>query len=450
LNIIILGAGNTGSYLAGILSAEEHNITVIDKNEDKLGNLLDKFDLSVYKGNGTDFTVLKKAGLKSADMLIAVTDVDEVNIVSCFVAAKLGVRDKIARVRGLSYYDTGLISMEELGVDHMINPEEVAANDIYNLIHSPAAFEIAVFSQGKFMLKGYKIGKNSRLKGLTIRDIVKNYGMFASCTITMILRENEVIIPSGKDIILEGDKVYIVAETSLFPIIAPFFNENHQPIKKVFIVGANNTSAFFVEKLMSKKEKMDITLFDKDINDCVDFGKAYPDIKIVNANPTTDTDEMVKEGLSDADAFVATSLEQDVNILSALIAKKHSVRKTIVKAVRPDVFPFYNMTSIDAVISPEFSTTGSIMRFVRRGELSGVTPLANKRAEILEFKVTSKCKVINTPLKDLKLPPDSIIAYITRDDKIIMPKGETVLKVGDEIFLFSLSTSINKLIKIFG
>ncbi len=450
MNIIILGAGNTGSYLSGILSAEEHNITVIDKNGDKLENLLEKFDLSVYKGNGTDFSVLKKAGLETTDMLIAVTDVDEVNIVSCFVAAKLGVRDKIARVRALSYYDTGLISMEELGVDLMINPEEVAANDIYNLIYSPAAFEIAVFSHGRFMLKGYRISKSSPLKGMNIRDIVKKYDFFSSCTLTMILRENEVIIPRGKDLIMEGDKVYVVAETSLFSIMAPYFNDNYKPIKKIFIVGANNTSAFFLEKLMNRGKKIDITLFDKEMEDCVEFGRRYPYIKIVNANPTTDTDEMVKEGLSDADAFIAISLEQDVNILSALIAKKHQVRKTIVKAIRPDVFPFYNMTSIDAVISLEFSTTGSIMRFVRRGELSGVTPLANKRAEILEFNVTPKCKAINIPLKDVKLPPNSIIAYILRGNRIIMPKGDTEIRQGDKVLLFSLNSSVNALIKIFG
>lgn len=446
---MILGAGNTGSYLAGILSMEGHSITIIDKDKLKIDKVSDQYDVIAKKGNASDFTVLEQAGISNADMLIAVTNIDEINIVACFVADKLGVKEKIARVRAMSYYNSSLISMAELGINQMINPEEVVANDIYNLIDSPSAFEVAEFSEGRFMLKGYRISERSVLRGRYIKDIVSDISVFANCTITMILRDNDVIIPRGDDYIIAGDKVYIVSQANLFGKFAHFFNENYKPIKKVFIVGANNISAFFIEKARSKGLNIDITLFDRDPADCEEFGKRYGDIKIVNANPTEETDELVQEGLADADAFISVSLEQDVNILSSLIAKKYNVRKTIVSAVRPDVFPFYNMTSIDAVVSKELSTTGNIMKFVRRGELSGVTPLANKRAEILEFKITGDRKINNVPLKDVKLPKDSIIAYILRGNNIIVPKGNTSIRQGDHVYFFALSSSVKALCKIF-
>ncbi|MFW5800095.1 MAG: Trk system potassium transporter TrkA, partial [Spirochaetota bacterium] len=449
LNIIILGAGNTGSYLAGLLSTERHNITVIDKDSEKLEKLSEEFDVSVFAGNANDLTTLEKAGLKSADMLIAVTDVDEINIVVCFIADKLKVKTKIARVKSLSYYNKSLVSMEELGVDHMLNPEEEVANDIYNLIEFPAAFEITSFADGSFMHKGYNVDETSKLKGMTIKDIAMSITVFSECIITMIIRDGKVIIPGGDDKIFEGDKVYLVTQASVFHKIAPYFNNNYQPINKIFIVGANNVSSFFIKKILKKRKNIDITVFDKEKKDCEELGKKHKEVKIVNASPTSEYNELVKEGIDEVDAFIAVSEIQDINILSAMIAKKANVRKTIVGVLRPDIFPFYDATSIDSIVSPSVSMTRRILKYVRRGNLFGETPLANKRAEMLEYKVTKKCKILNKPIKDAKLPHHTIIAYIIRDNKIIVPSGDNIIRQGDRLFIFSITGSGKTLKKIF-
>jgi trk system potassium uptake protein len=450
VKIIVLGAGNIGAYLSGILSLEGHDITVIDQNKERLERLIEKYDVSIQYGNGNDFSVLEKAGLKSADMIIAVTDVDEINIMVCFVAEKLGVKHKIARVRSNSYYYESLISMKELGVDLAINPEEIIANDLVNLILFPGAFEVAVFAEEKFMLQGFTISKSSPLKEMKIKDIVKNYPVFTDTVITMILRKGEVIIPHGDNQILPKDKVYIVAKTPLFKTLSPYFNEKYKPINKIFIVGANNVTALFVQKLRNKIKKIDLTIFDENINDCIELGTHVSKAKIVNADPTSEYDELVKEGLYDVDAFVSISNRQHINLLSAMIGKKAIVRKTIVSVVRHDIFSFYDATSIDSIVSLSLSSIGNIMRFVRKGNLTGVTPLSNKRAEMLEYKVTKKCKILNTPLKNAKLPANVIIAYIMRDNEIILPKGDSVLQTEDKVYLFTLTYSINELGRIFG
>lgn len=450
MKIIVLGAGNIGAYLSGILAVEGHNITVIDQNKDRLERLIEKYDVSIQYGNGNDFSVLEKAGLKSADMIIAVTNVDEINIMVCFVAEKLGVKYKVARVRSTSYYYESLISMKELGVDLAINPEEIIANDLVNLIIFPGAFEVAVFAEGRFMLQGFTVSKNSKLIDLKIKDVVQNHPVFADTVITMILRDGKVIIPHGENKISAKDKVYIVAKTELFRTISPFFNEKYKPINKIFIVGANSVSALFVHKLRKKVKKMDVTIFDEDINDCIEIGSQVDKAKIVNADPTSEYDELVKEGLHDVDAFVSISNRQHINLLSAMIAKKAIVRKTIVSVIRHDIFSFYDATSIDSIVSLSLSSIGSIMKFVRKGNLTGVTPLSNKRAEMLEYRVTKRCKIVNIPLKNAKLPENTIIAYIMREGEIILPKGNSVLQIGDKVFLFTLTFSINELGRIFG
>ncbi|MDH4127234.1 MAG: Trk system potassium transporter TrkA [Spirochaetota bacterium] len=450
MNIIIIGAGEVGFQIAERLVLENHDVVIVDKDPEKILEINRSLDVLTIIGQGGDFNVLNKAGIRNCDILIAATDVDETNMIACYIAKKFNVPSKIARIR--NYFlksenqDDDIFTKDELGIDVLINSEYVATDDIIKLIHSPAAFEIVDFPEEELIIKGFRITPGLDINNQKLKDLI-NFPELNKMLVLAIIRNDEMIIPRGDSNFQTGDKVYIIAKTIDFPKISSFFDESQHSIRSVFVVGANK----FSRLLCKHFQEMDIhvKVIEPDRNKCLAFSEEYHNIDVVNCSPT-DLEALKEEGLENIDAFIALSDDEENNILSSMLAKKQKVRKTIAKIQKNDYLPFTSIMGIDAVINPKLSTVGGILKYVRRGNVLSVSTLGEKNAEIIEYLITGKNKLIGIPFRKIKFPPGCLVAAIMRVDEQIIPKGDDTLQIGDRIIVFVSPEAVNKVGKLFG
>ncbi len=434
MKIIVIGAGEVGFLIAERLVVEQHDVVIIDKDPEKILEINRGLDVLTVIGQGSDFDVLDKAGIRDCDILIAATNVDEINMVACFIAMKLNVPLKIARIRGYIFKNGSLVTKEELGIDELINPEEVAAEDILNLIDSPAAFEIADFSEEGIAIKGYRITSGMIIKNIKLLDLGK-FADFRKMLLLSILREEQIIIPKGEDQLTPDDKVYIIGKSEDFPSISRYFHESYKPVKYLFIIGVNRISRILCKRFQELGIR--VKVIEKDRNLCLAFSEEYHKTEIVNCNPT-DLEALKEEGLDNIDVFLALSDDEKTNILSCMIAKKQKVAKTIAKIQKNEFLPFTTKMGIDAVVNPKLCTVGKILKYARPGNILAVDTLGEMNAEAIEFLVSAKNQYINIPLKDIQFPKGMIIAAIIRGNRPIIPKGDDWLQIKDKVLVFTL------------
>lgn len=451
MNIIIIGAGDVGFQIAERLVLEEHDVVIVDQDPEKILELNRSLDVLTVIGQGGDFNVLKKAGIGSCDILIAATDVDESNMIACFIAKKFNVPSKIARIRKYFFKsntkdDQVLFNEEELGIDVLINPEEVATEKILKLISSPAAFEIVEFLEEKLLIKGFRITKGLEIANLPIKDFTQ-YKELRKMLILAIIREDEIILPKGEGMLLPGDKVYIIGRVEDFPSISPFFHESYRPIHNVFVIGVSNITRNLCNYFQEKN--IHVKVIEEDRNQCLSFSEEFHKIDVVNCNPT-DLDALIDEGLESIDAFIAVSNDEEKNLLSAMLAKKHKVRKTIAKIQKNDYIPFTSVMGIDAVINPKVSTVGEILKYVRRGNILSVDTLGEMDAEATSYRVTEGCDFLGMALKNVKLPQGALVAAIIREEERIIPRGDDQFLLGDKVIIFNLPEAVGKIGRYFG
>ncbi len=450
MKIIIIGAGDVGFQIAERLVHEEHDVVVVDRDPQKILEVSRSLDVLTVIGQGGDYNVLTKANITDCDILIAATDVDESNMIACFIAKKFNVPSKIARVRNYFYSSNGdnheLFTKEELGIDVLINPEEVATNQIIKLIHSPAAFEVVDFPEENLVIKGYRVTDGLEIAHCPIKNFAV-YDDLKQMLIIAIIREDEMIIPKGEGVLLPGDKVYVVAKTEDFNKISPYFHESYKPVHRVFIVGVANITRHLCKYF--EDSDIHVKVIESDRNKCLSFSQEFHKIDVVNCSPT-DKEALMDEGLEKIDAFIAVSDDEEKNILSSMIAKKQKVQKTIAKIQNNDYLPFTSTMGIDAVINPKLATVGEILKYVRLGNVLSVVTLGESDAEAIEYLITGQSKWIDIPLKDIDFPDGCLVSAIIRLDEQIIPRGNDTLQIGDRIIVFARPDGIEKVGKFFG
>lgn len=450
MKIIIIGAGEVGFQIAERLVKEKHDVVIVDSDPERVLEINNSLDVLTVIGQGGDFNVLNKAGIRDCDIFIAATDVDETNMIACFVAKKFNVPSKIARIR--SYFfksngeeSSGLFTKRELGIDVLINPEEVATSDILKLVNSPAAFEIVDFSEEGLLIKGFRITKGLEIVNSQIKEL-EHYTDLKEVLILAIIREDKMIIPKGENKLLEGDKVYIIGKSEDFIKVYPYFHESYQAIQAVFIVGAGKITRLLCNHF--QQSNIHVKVIEPDRNKCISFSEEYHKIDIVNCSPT-DLEALKDEGLENIDAFIALSDDEEINILSSMLAKKQKVRKTIAKIQKKDYLPFTSIMGIDAVINPKSSTVGEVLKYVRRGNVLSVVTLGEQNAEAIEYLITGQNKLIGIPLKKIKFPDGALVSAIIRVDERIIPRGDDSFQIGDRAIIFTRPEAISKLEKLF-
>ncbi len=447
MNIVVIGSGTVGGAISAQLAQEGHAITVVDHDVTALSELQNAFDVFAVAGNGADISVLRKAGAEKAELLIAVTSDDEINILCCAAAKKLGTQHTVARVRNPEYSELIRLMREEMNLSLTINPELAAAREIYRMLRFPSAAKIDTCCRGRVELVELTVPAGSALCNTSLYDLRGKLNIqFLVCS---VLRDGKVYIPSGDFVIEEGDDICLTAPdeemTKLFKAIGVY----KQPVRDVLIVGGGRTT-YYLEALL-QKGKIRSTVIERDKELCHQLAEQYP-CNVICDNGTKQ-ELLLEEGLENADAFLALSEMDEENAIVSMYAKTQNVRKVVTMISSMPYIDFFRGVGLESIVSPKSSTTAFILRYVRgmantRGdaEIESLHRLMDGQAEALEFVIKEDIAgLTDIPLKSLRSRRGVLIACIARKDEILFPAGDDTIRGGDTVIVISAGGKIKSI-----
>ena len=445
MKIVIIGAGEVGFFLAKRLSSEKHDLVIIDLDEERCAKAQEDLDLSVIHGDASSQSVLREAGLESADMLIAASATDEINILACMMASKLGVKRKIARVRNPDFYEkSSILKPEDLGVDLFIHPEEEVIAEITRLLMRAAASEVVEFENGKILMVALKLDANCPNLNKQLKD-VGNEEQRKNFRVVAMLKGEKTVIPTGNDYFNKNDQVFVVTKRESLPEVLSLTGKSEQKLDKVMILGGGKIGVGLAHKL---EKQIDVTLIESDREKSVKLAYELKKTEVFRADGT-EIDALAREGILHMDAFIAVTSDDETNILSCLLAKHLKIQKTIALVNRVNSLPLMPVIGIDSTVNVRLSTANAILRLVRRGEILSVASFHGIEAEAFEFEVKKPIKIVGKPFKKLGLPEGSLIAAIVRGEEVFVPYGNSTIEAGDRVIIFALPEAIPSIEKRF-
>ncbi len=446
MRVIIVGAGEVGFHLAERLSLEAQDVVIIEMDPERAERASDVLDVMTIVGNGASIPILEQARIRDASMLLAVTSKDEVNLISCLAATRMGVDYTIARISNPDYYARGsVLSRERLGIDLMINPEREAARETFQLLQTEAATDVANFAHGRVQLVGLRVRKSAPVAGKSVARLAAELKGFLFVLVA-IVREEETIIPTGASRVEAGDHIFVLAPTEDVARIPPLAGYEPFNLERVMIAGGSSEGLFLAQTL--EKHGIECTILDRDRRRCLELAEALPKALVLHGD-ATDTELLEMEGVGGLDGYVAATGHDETNLLSALVAKSVGARKVISLIEKFDYLPLVPKVGLDAAVSPRMSAVNAILRYVRRGKVMTVATLKGIDAEAIEFKVTRDSPIAHKTLAELPFPPGGIIGTIMRGEEILIPRGDDMVLPGDEVIIFALPEALPEIEKFF-
>jgi trk system potassium uptake protein TrkA len=446
MRVIIVGAGEVGYHLAERLSQESQDVVVVETDPERAERASELLDVMTVVGNGASIPVLEEAGVREARILLAVTSQDEVNLISCLAATRLGVDYTIARISNPDYYARGsVLSRERLGIDLMINPEREAAREAFQLLQSAAATDVANFAEGQVQLIGLVVREKAPVCGKTLARLGEEYRGYPYVTVA-IVRNGETIIPDGNSTIEAGDQIYMLSPTSEVPSIPPLAGYEPFQLKRVMIAGGSAEGQFLAEIL--EEHGVECTILDHDRRRCLELAEALPRSLVLHAD-ATDLELLEMEGVSGIDGFVAATGHDETNLLASLLAKTVGAHKVVSLIEKFEYLPLVPRVGLDAAVSPRMSAVNAILRYVRRGRVMTVATLKGIEAEAIEFRVGDDAPIADRLIADLGFPAGAVIGTIIRGKDIIIPRGMDRVLAGDEVIVFALPEALPQVEKFF-
>jgi trk system potassium uptake protein TrkA len=441
---MIVGAGEVGFHIAQRLSEEGQDVVVIDRDTLQIKRINESLDVQAFLGSGTSPRLLKEAGIKEADLLVAATDSDEVNLISCLLARNLNqYMVKVARVRNREYLEeTELFSQDLLGVDRIINPESLMAKNILNLMEVPGASEVIDFVEGRVKLIGFRIHKDSPIAG---RKLLSFSGPEEKLLVGAIVRKNQVLIPQGKDAIEENDLVYVVAKNDDLEYLPGLLNARQETLKRVIIVGAGQTGTSLAAAL--DQTKINVKIIDKDSDQCNRLAENLEQVIVINGDGT-DKDLLQEENVKDVDFMIAVTGDEESNVFISLLGKGLGAKRTITRLNKMSYIPLVSAIGIDTVVSSRLSAVQAVLQYIRRGKIISVAPLKGVHAEAIEAEALETSEIVNVPLSKVKFPKGAILGAIVRGEEIIIPHGDSIIRPQDHLIIFALQQVVPKLEKL--
>lgn len=446
MNIIIAGCGKVGGAIAEQLSREGHDITVIDERSDVVQHVANGADVIGIVGNGASYSIQKEAGIEKADLLIAVTNADEVNLLCCLIAKKAGGCQTIARVRNPVYHQEIRHIKEELGLSLVINPEMAAATEMARLLRFPKAIDIDTFARGRIELLRFRMEEDSPLCDQKIRNISE----LSRCEvlICVVERGNQVLIPDGEFELRKNDTISIVASpvnaSRFFRLIGIQTNQ----VKNTMIIGGGKIAFYLAKRLLEMGIK--VKIIDKDRAYCEKLCELLPKAMIIHGDGT-DQELLAEEGLADSEGFVALTNMDEENVMLSLYAKEMSRAKKITKVSSNTYDNIISTLDIGSVIHPKHITAESILQYVRAmqnsigSNVETLYRLIDGKVEALEFRVRERSELVGVPLKELQLKENVLIACISRRGIIITPGGQDTIEVGDTVAVVTTNQGFHDL-----
>lgn len=452
MKILISGCGKIGKTIIGSLLMEGHDVTVIDNDPTVITEITNIYDVIGVCGNGADADILLEAGVQNAELMVSVAGSDELNMLSCFLAKKLGAKYTVARIRNPEYNDKNLSFVrEQMDISLTINPELFTALNLYNLLKLPSAAKVETFGARKFEIVEIKLKPDSLLDGLKIADLRSKFK--AKFLISAVLRDEQAYIPDGNFILKSGDRICVSANTAEIIRLMREMNIQQNPAKKVMILGGGKL-AFYLAKILSEGNSS-VTVVEKNSQVCEALCEALPKVTVVNADGT-DQEVLLEEGILSVDAFVSLTGLDEQNILMSAYALSKSVPKVITKINRAELMPLAEGWGLDTVVSPKMAISDVVVRYARALENSQgssvetLYKLMDDKVEVLEFIVKDDFNSIEIPFKDLALKKNILVAGILRNRKTIIPAGDDVLLPNDRVIIIAANQHINKLTDILG
>lgn len=448
MKIIIIGAGKVGGTLTESLTAEGHDVIVVDRDEKRVAEIINGYSARGIEGAGLSRGVLSEAGAPYADFVICCTGEDEVNILCAVLAKKLGAKRVVARVRDPRYFTEFENLREDLGLDMLFNPDRRAAMDIAEVLDFPSARSVESFADGKAAMAEFIIDKNNPVAGKSLKEISAKFGF--GVLFGMIKRGDKVFIPRGDFVIEEKDSAYVIAPKAEITAFCKKIKMFKPRAKSVFIVGGGKIGFYLAQFL--KERGASVKIVESDRERCEVLSETLTGVTVI-CGDGTDLKVLNEENIKDADAVVTLTGMDEENVVISLYAKQQNVGKVITKVNRFSVMQMVKSLGLDTVISPRRSISNHILRFVRAnltetdGDINSLYKLYGK-AEAAEFTVTASFPYIDKPLSSYKIRRDALIGGVVRDGEFIVPKGDTSLKEKDRVIVVSATKRIDRLDEI--
>lgn len=444
MKIIIVGAGEVGFNIAQRLSEETQDVVLIDKDPQKIKTVTENLDVQALLGSGTSPKLLRDAGIEGADMLVAATDIDEVNLISCLLAHGLNKYIiRVARVKNNEFLvERQLFDQESSGIDHIINPQSVMVELILSLMEVPGASEVIDFVGGRVKLIGFTVSKNSTLIGSKLMSFKEMEGKLL---IGAIVRGDQVVIPHGKDVIQANDVVYVVIKKDEIAQALNLFNIKNEALRRVIIVGAGQTGTILATAL--EQSKIHAKIIDKDNDICLKLAEKLEKVMVINGDGS-DKNLLQEVNIEDVDLVVVITGDEEKNVLISLLATGLGAKRTITRISNLSYIPFVSAIGINTVVSPRLSAVRAILQYIRRGKIISVTPLKGEYAEAIEAEALDTSDIVNIPLSKVKFPKGAIVGAIVRGEQIIIPRGDSIIKPKDRLIIFALQQVVPKLEKL--
>ncbi|MCK4548204.1 MAG: Trk system potassium transporter TrkA [Candidatus Eisenbacteria sp.] len=440
---VIIGGGIVGTYLARVLSHEGHDVALADSSERVIDQLEETLDVKLAVGNGASLGILKELGAERADLLLAVSGNDEINLLACLTAKRMGTKRTVARARNEDYARGKNLSYASIaGIDRLICPERLTSNAITNLLLTPGAVAVEKLAGGRVQLRTLPVTANSPLAGKALRDIK----LPQSTLIVAIERESKALIPSGDDSLETGDQAFVLGQPDQLSEVAGMFGALTSSVRRVVVLGGGQIG-FSIAKSLEAHDP-NVRLIERNRNRCRALSETLSKTVVLNGDGT-DMNLLREERVATADAFVAVSGVDSTNILSGLLSKELGVKTSIVLIERPEYLPLIERLGIDQAVSPRILAGQEIMQFVRRGQVSSAVVLGEQVAEILEIVARPSSKVMGRPLSEVSFPKGAIAAVIVSEDRVVVPTGDYVTKDGDLVIVFAMPDAIPKVEKLF-
>ena len=443
MRIVVAGAGKLGYSVAELLADDEFDVVVIEDDPKRKDVVQNSLDVLVIEGNACSPTMFRDPDIRNADVLIACTDSDEVNMITCMMAKNNGIKHTVARIRNVDYaINSPDMLNSEMKIDLILNPERITAAEIDHILMTPSVLNVDDFAEGKVRMFEAKLKENSPYANIPL----KNLKIPNDILVAMLFRKHKMIIPRGNDILLPGDNVYFVGKQEAILQFEKNFTNTYEKLEKALIIGAGRTGRFLAPML--EKQGLMVKVIEKNKERCQMLA-AQLEKGLVLCGDGTDIDLLTEEGVAEADVVVCITEDDKLNLLLALLAKHLGAKKTIVRVARNEYIELMEKVGVDVVLSSRLLSAGEVLRFVRKGGIVSVSLLEGAQAEALEIIVAAGSEVEGKALRNIKLPQECLICAIVHNNEAIIPNGDTVLHADDRIILFVKSELVKTTVPMF-
>ena len=446
MKVIIVGAGEVGFHIASHLALENKDVVIIDNNPEATRRISDNLDVQIVLGSGSSPVVLEEAGIQQAEIILAVTNSDETNLVACLTANILSPSTKkLARLRDADFDEYHNNFRENAPhIDTIINPEIEVVKTIYRMMSVPGAVDVGEFADGRIKFVGVNLEDESRLAGVQLSDMPEIIGE-ARPLIAAVIREDELIIPRGNDRLEPGDLVYFISEEDKLLDTLSLFNKLDQPVKRALIIGGGRIGLRLANLL--EDNSVYCKIIEQNPDRCAYLAERLNKAIVLHGDGS-DHGLLAEENIQDMDMVITLTKDEETNILASLLAKRMGARKSITRISKFSYFPLMNAIGLEQVVSPRLSAINTILQHIRKGKVLSAISIKGEQAELIEAVALETSEIVASPLRNISFPKGAMVAGIIRKDSIIIPTGESMIQPDDRVIIFARREAIPKIEKI--